>query len=243
MFLQRETVRQIQAAFDDSLGSSGLVMRVLEPARLGASAAAALDAAWRSVMGVEDAPARVLVVVNRGGAFWRHVNTRAREPIDTFSRALVERVLDRYAGRWRHLVVYPGDCPVSLQTVGAAAGLGVPSWLGLSIHPEWGSWFAFRALVLTSCPLPAGSVAPADDVCAGCSERPCVKACPVAAPGTPFGLSRCADFRLAASSPCRDRCAARYGCPVGASWRYPESLVGYLYRHSLDSLAAWRSRA
>ncbi len=233
-------LRLISERLGDGLERAGMVLRVLEPGRLDASTAAALLEAWELSGGSPSGPARVLVAANRGGSFWSHVDQEGDDPVDDASRRLVMELLERHAGGWEHRLVYPGDCPVSLQAVGRAAGLGAPSWLGVSIHPDWGTWFAFRALVLTGCPLPESPPGALTDVCAVCVERQCVRSCPVEAPGLTFDLARCVDSRLGVGSACSDRCAAREACPVGANWRYPRDLLSYLYRRSLGSLAAWR---
>ncbi len=238
--MQSDPLRLISERLGGGLERAGMVLRVLDPGRLDASTATALREAWERSGGDRSGPARVLVVANRGGSFWSGIDRRRDDPVDDASRRLVLDLLDRHAGGWDHRLLYPGDCPVSLQAVGRAAGLGAPSWLGVSIHPDWGTWFAFRALVLTGAPFPESPAEPTADLCTGCAAPPCVQACPVQAPGPGFQLDRCVDFRLAAGSACSDRCAAREACPVGADWRYPRDLVSYLYQRSLASLAAWR---
>ena len=235
-FDQNALLQQIADRFE----AGGLHLVVVDPDRLPVSLRGPLQAAWGvSRTGLS----RVLIVVNQGGRFWNLVDRCVSDPIDAFSRELSLSILGQIGGSWEYRLIYPGDCPVSLQALGRESGLGAGSWLGQSIHPEWGTWFAFRAVVLTSCPLPVSMEPPSPDSCADCPDRPCVTACPVSAPSVPFDLAGCVDQRLGDSEQCKATCIARLACPLGDGWRYPESLVGYLYRRSLDSVQRWRERS
>ena len=85
--------------------------------------------------------------------------------------------------RWRalgvaHAVYFPFDGAeplIPFQRLGRAAGLGGPGPLGLQIHPVFGPWWAYRALVVVDRALPPRP--PIGDGCAGC-DAPCVAACP-----------------------------------------------------------------
>lgn len=201
----------------------------------------AADAAARGLH--LDRPLSVVVIGNRGGRFWSSLvrdEIRADHPVDQYSRQVTEAALPALRPA-RSVLVYPGDCRFSLLALGHVLGWGAPSWLGVSIHPAFGTWFAYRAVVVTDAVLPRRVLDPGEDACAACPGHDCLAACPVDAPGPPghFALSRCIDYRLADASPCAERCLAREACPVGQGHRYPEDLVAHVYRRSLASIARW----
>ena len=120
--------------------------------------------------------------------------------------------------------------PIPFQRLGKAAGLPEPGPLGLQIHPLYGPWWAYRALVIVAVTLAAEP--PIAAPCAGC-PRPCVAACPVhAVTADGFVVDRCVDHRLSEPE-CRTSCAARMCCPVGATHQYPSTQVAFHMRASL----------
>lgn len=198
---------------------------------LAAARAAGLEPGERS--------ARVVVVGNDGGRFWNLMSPAERaepDPIDTYSAARVGSELAALGGD--SVLLYPGPCNFSLQALGAACGFGMPSYLGMSIDPSFGTWFAFRAVAVTTVELAASVRGVSTDVCADCVSRDCLAACPADAPGPPgrFDLDACIGYRLAGDSPCASDCLARRACPLGVAWQYPAGLMAHVYERSLDSI-------
>ena len=201
-----------------------------------------LDASLRNTLLELSGPfpdlARVVVVGNAGDGFWRHIDADASaDPVDTYSRSVTQKIIDSHLSGWNNRLLYPGDAAIPLQKIGAACGWARPSRLGISIDPGVGTWFAFRCVFVTSCPLPADAPASCPDVCSSC-DAPCVQQCPVSAPGAigAFDLDACVSNRLAPASPCAQQCLARLACPVGADYRYSDDAMRYFYRRSLDAL-------
>ena len=134
------------------------------------------------------APARsVMLVGNAGAGYWRHFSRwRASQPadlenpLDTWSRAVIGSVAERFAAR----VVMPNDRPYApfQQWAMRASGLR-PSPLGLLIHPEYGLWHAFRGALLFDRPLGWAPVEALPHPCGRCRQKPCLTACPVGAFG------------------------------------------------------------
>ena len=113
---------------------------------------------------------------------------------------------------------------IPFQRLGRALGLGGPGPLGLQIHPVFGPWWAYRALVVVDRDLAAGP--PIGDGCAGC-DAPCVAACPASAVArTGFAVAACHARRLAAA-PCRLSCAARIACIRGPEHRYTDGELAF----------------
>ncbi|KAA3632460.1 MAG: hypothetical protein DWQ08_03450, partial [Proteobacteria bacterium] len=226
----------------ESLASRGLgLLAVILVERLPASLRAAItENAVRAGLGGESNAWRVLVAGNIGGAFWNRITPAVRtadDPVDTYSASCLTEVFGDLHANSGLALIYPGICTFSLQQLGELCGWGVPSWLGISIHPEMGTWFAFRAVAVTDAPLAATTPAAAGDACLACRSRDCLEACPVDAPGRPgqFDLKACLSHRLSPASACATTCLARVACPVGASRRYTCEAIDYFYTKSLDS--------
>lgn len=182
--------------------------------------------------------ARGALVVGSGGpAFFDRFTRESLEladglpnPLDRFTRAVVEAAAAAalrplgvgYALRFPFLAGAGPHLP--FQRLGRAAGLGPPGPLGLQIHPVFGPWWAYRALVVVDTPLP--SLAAPGDGCAGC-PAPCVDACPAGAVRRAgFDVPACHARRLA-GEPCRSSCAARIACVRGPQHRYGDRQLAF----------------
>jgi epoxyqueuosine reductase len=127
----------------------------------------------------------------------------------------------------RHAVYFPFDGAeplIPFQRLGRAIGLGGPGPLGLQIHPVFGPWWAYRALVVVDRDVAARP--PIGDGCAGC-DAPCVGACPAhAVARAGFSVATCHARRLTAE-PCRLSCAARIACIRGPEHRYTDGELAF----------------
>jgi hypothetical protein len=89
----------------------------------------------------------------------------APDPLDRFTvacvRDIASEIFDDPAGAsWRVLFPFAQEPPVlPFQQLGRAAGLPAPGPLGLQIHPTYGPWWAYRALLLSAQPLPEAAKA------------------------------------------------------------------------------------
>ncbi len=152
----------------------------------------------------------------------------AANPLDRYTRRVIERAADDALDPLgaRRAVHFPFDTRplIPFQRLGRAAGLGEPGPLGLQIHPSYGPWWAYRALLIVDRALPASR--PPGDGCAGC-DAPCVAACPAAAVArSGFVVSACHARRLAAE-PCRTSCVARIACVRGPEYRYSDAELAF----------------
>jgi len=196
-----------------------------------------------------------LVVGSAGRAFFEGF-TRARvaapddrgpDPLDRYTRALVTEAARRALEPLgvAHVECFPflgeaaGGVVIPFQRLGRAAGLAASSPLGLQIHPVYGAWWAYRALVVVDAELPPG--APLSDSCAGC-PAPCVRACPAAAvQRTGFVVPACHGHRLV-SPPCHLSCAARLACIRGPEHRYSDEQLAFHMAASMPKRAPSPSR-
>jgi epoxyqueuosine reductase len=196
----------------------------------------------------------LIVIGNGGGEFWDGFRRccaaqlgffeRAPHPLDRYTVDVIERqvrpLLAR-AGVIGH-VLYPfrfeAD-PVSFVHLGAVAGLGARSRLGVLVHPEYGPWIAMRAAVLLESEVDPTPVAPFDP-CGTCTDQPCIGACPAAAiSDRGWDVPACTSHRLATEGNCADRCHARWHCAYGRAHRYPEDALAY---HQGRALTAMRTQ-
>lgn len=171
--------------------------------------------------------ARSVLVVASGGralfaAFRRSPEAqREPDPLDAFTRRVVEAAAEQLGGPWRALFAHErrGGVFADFVALGRAAGLGEPSRLGLLLHPVYGPWLSIRALILT--PRQRPETPPLADFapCRGC-PAPCGAACPggaVAPAG--FDVTACVATRRREPA-CGSRCAARRACVVGPQHAY-----------------------
>jgi len=183
---------------------------------------------------------QLLLIGNLGPTFWQHATAnglRGDHPLDAFTRTRVVAWLDRHFPGVRHEWLYPGERLVGLQSLGRLAGWHQPSPFMVGVHEAWGSWFAYRAVLLADTDLARTGPLAGASPCERCVDRPCVAACPPRALHDGFDLAACADWRLAPGSDCRDQCLARIACPVGTRHRYDSAQIAYHYARSLATLA------
>jgi len=208
--------------------------------------------------------ASLLMVGNSGPEFWsaslRSIYCEDANPVDAYATAAVLAALSRCSPQRRVRLLYPtADCVIPLQRLGQLAGWHQQSPLGTGIDPEWGLWFAYRALVLIN----AGWIATkprvqSTNVCAECSSQACLTACPASALTMDTGpnLRACAEYRIGgnASAPaenmaevkanattglCAETCLARCACPVAPEQRYSQDQLRHHYSRSLGALRRW----
>jgi len=184
---------------------------------------------------VEGAGGVVLIGDGGPGFFARFRDTApyasgVAHPLDDYTRgcvmAAVREVLGPLGLRFQVAFPFAGSDGVSslpFQRLGRAAGLPEPGPLGLQVHPEYGPWWAYRALVVLDVSLQAEP--PLLPWCPPC-DRPCVRGCAA----HPFGDRATASEGAFGSDVCGDGCGARLRCPVGREHAYPADQVAFHLR-------------
>ena len=244
-----------------SLDQAGLNMLAVMPASV-------LPETVSQAFSLNPATSSVLLIANQGPSMWQKLNRRAAESGIRTSDPVDDYVLDTVLEHGRavlpdqHLsVLYPrtrldSSLPhVPLQKLGTVAGWHHASPMGIGIHPEFGLWFAYRALVCVDMVFTPGVCVSgrwsalresgsqvvdntSESVCDTCETRACQSACPAGA--VTFGqlpdMARCSTFRLSENSPCASQCLARNACPVGGQSRYESEQTAHHYSLSLASL-------
>jgi epoxyqueuosine reductase len=190
--------------------------------------------------------AGALIVGSGGRAFFEAFSAApesrdgARHPLDRYTARVVSAAVGAAlsgAGA-RYALAYPFDADpvIPFQRLGRAAGLGGPGPLALQIHPVFGPWWAYRALIVLDRAPPPGTAPPLGDACAGC-PAPCVPACPAGAVrAAGFDVPAC-HARRSTAPDCRESCAARIACVRGPVHRYGDRQLAFHMRASLPRLA------
>lgn len=195
--------------------------------------------------GLEPRPdERQLILLGHAGRhLWDCVQAAGlpgEHPIDDYCRQTVARCFAEQLPGTAYRLAYPGAAPVGLQALGTLAGWHHPSPFMIGVDRRWGSWFAYRAVILCATDFAPTPVVDHGSPCTDCREPPCIAACPAGAAGTPFNLQACADERLHEDSPCAYGCLARNACPVGSAHRYDASQTRHSFALSLAMLRQWR---
>ena len=184
-----------------------------------------------------DTVLRLILIGNAGAAMWRAFAPFIDgdpNPLDRWTRRIVDPVADWLGAR----AVYPfDDPPPPIQRWAMQAERLRPSPLGILIHPQYGLWHAYRAVLVFHDGVESEHEAlqstpeetPAHP-CDSCIEKPCLKTCPVGAFSTAvYDLSACAPYLagIEGGSCTSGGCQARNACPVGREWRYTEAQIAF----------------
>jgi len=103
------------------------------------------------------------LIANAGTTFWAKLKATQSDwndcseaisnPVDYFSTLVTKQLLQLKGLASDAELLYPGTAPAPLILLGELANWSTPSPLGLGLHPRYGPWLAYRALVRTTSPL------------------------------------------------------------------------------------------
>jgi len=184
---------------------------------------------------------RQLILFGHGGTtLWnamRDEGITSANPIDDFSMLAVDRWFAAELPDHHYRILYPGGNPPGLQMLGQLAGWHHASPFMVGINETWGSWYAYRVLLLADTDLAPTSAQVTPSPCARCAGQPCRPACPAGAlPAEGFVLQKCLAYRRLPASACRTTCLARLACPVGSEHRYCAEQIHHSYSISLRDI-------
>ena len=183
---------------------------------------------------------QLILIGHAGKALWNSVKASgisSENPIDEFSVKAVEQWFSAHFANRMYAVIYPGDTPVGLQALGKIAGWHHASPLMIGIQQAWGTWYAYRVVVLADTDLPPTPVLNSESPCVNCLDKRCIVSCPAGAlAGSTFDLTKCVSYRKEASSRCKATCVARVSCPVGSEHRYDDEQLRHVYSNSLKMI-------
>ena len=181
-----------------------------------------------------------ILLANAGFEFWhslKQADIRGDHPVDQYSILLAKEYAQEYLNCEAQFL-YPSDYPISLREVGFRTGWSFTTPMGITIHPKYGTWYAYRALFLVETELPASQPLIADHPCESCVDKPCQTVCPSGAVQQigSFGLEQCARYRIEDDSPCSFQCLSRNRCPVGTEYQYVPEQMKYHYNRSRNTM-------
>ncbi len=191
--------------------------------------------------------ASALLVGQVGAANWPYFQAWSdgkspppENPLDTWSREIIEKVAADFAAR----AVFPSDKPyLPFQTWAMRAERLRPSPLGILIHPEYGLWHAYRGALLFDEFIPSPSPPDPGFPCDDCTGKPCLSACPAGAISpSRYDVPACVGHVAGpGGEDCKTAgCLARNACPAGARYRYADDVQAFHMRAFLaDNQPGW----
>ena len=202
----------------------------------------------QAIFDVVDLPAEIrsqlktesgqLILVGHGGRLlWERVQAAGQSssnPIDDFAVATIQRWFADFLPGQHYQILYPGDQIIGLQALGKLAGWHQPSPFMVGIDSEWGSWFAYRAVVLANTNFQPTLAVDRNRPCDSCPSKDCVINCPAGAlDDAEFSLNKCLAYRKLPDAKCHFTCLARVSCPVGSEHQYSAEQLHHTYSISL----------
>jgi hypothetical protein len=183
---------------------------------------------------------QLILIGHAGKTLWNAVKASgavSENPIDDFSVKTVEQWFSTHFAGNAHAVIYPGDGPVGLQALGKIAGWHHASPMMVGIQQAWGTWYAYRVVLLADTDLTPTKPVRSESPCDRCVDRICVASCPGGAlEGGTLALAKCVSYRKEPSSRCKATCVARVSCPVGIEHRYEDEQLSHVYSNSLKMI-------
>ena len=111
--------------------------------------------------------------------------------------------------------------PVAMQRLGAAIGFAAVSASHLSVHPTYGPWFSFRAVIMIDTPGPSQPPPPATLPC-NCSQQ-CAQKFSEAMAQTATANAHSIRAHW------KSWIAVRDACPTGTNYRFCDTQLAYHY--------------
>jgi len=183
---------------------------------------------------------QLLLLGHGGKRIWQSLQSAGMDsdnPVDDYSIQSVKTFLNHYYPQLPYQIIYPIYQGIALQKLGELAGWHHASPFMVGINKHWGSWFAYRAVVLLDSDFQLNRFKDLGNPCLTCKSKPCISNCPGKAldSGT-FNLSKCSDYRRRQNSFCRYNCLSRYHCPVAVEHRYSDEQIQYHYSVSMKMI-------
>ncbi|HSH04339.1 MAG TPA: hypothetical protein VLL52_17645 [Anaerolineae bacterium] len=139
----------------------------------------------------------LLLLAHAGTQLWTALQTahidltdHTTNPIDTYTQETIATYFRQQHPQHQYHLLYPQYQATPLMPLGQLAGWSHPTPLGLGIHPHYGLWYAYRAALVTTAPLPLTSPNTAPSPCLTCHHKPCLTACPPKPPTPPTSIGK-----------------------------------------------------
>lgn len=187
---------------------------------------------------IQDSSFSQLIILGHGGKkMWSELNKaniESENPVDDFSIKVATDYFRAQLPIHKFKIIYPGEDVIGLRVLGELAGWHHDSPFRIGVNREWGSWFAYRVVVLADTDYLPSEKWRDNSPCDACSEKPCISACPVDALSSgSLSLEKCIQYRKVDASLCANTCHSRCACNVGVQHRYTDEQLHYHYSVSL----------
>jgi len=182
------------------------------------------DAGFFYLGGFHPETQQTLVLVgNAGPAMWQKFTSNCNShttPLDEWTRQTIMHLASTIDAS----ALFPfDDPPHPFLSWAQKSGETFISPIGLSIHPAYGLWHAYRAALIFDGSITLPPVTATNSPCDNCAEKPCLTTCPVDA-FTPQGydVPGCIEHIKTTDEPdCYELgCRARRACPIGRNFHY-----------------------
>lgn len=163
-----------------------------------------------------------ILIGNAGPAMFRRFQREAGgATLDDWTKLTVDRLAQDIDAK----ALYPFSKPYHpFQHWARQCGIAHASPLALNIHPTYGLWHAYRALLTFTVQFDVPRNAPSRHPCETCVEKPCLSACPVSAFSTNgYDIAACTQHLHGENSCMESFCNSRLACPIGTAYRYEPS--------------------
>ena len=193
-----------------------------------------------SIIEKTQAYSQLLMIAHGGRKMWEVLQEHAissANPIDDFSQQIVQQYFKSELPQHKFKIVYPSPNAIGLTKLGALAGWHHESPFRIGVNKTWGSWFAYRVVVLADTDFEPHKNIETQSPCLSCVEKSCISACPAdALKSGSLSLNSCIDYRKKTASLCKNTCLSRVSCPVATQHRYTEEQVNYHYSVSMETI-------
>ena len=193
---------------------------------------------------------QLVLIGHVGKRLWQqvklwHSSIKSENPIDDFSDEAIQNYFEKHFSNDDFELVFPysnqsqksNSTPIGLQALGEVVGWHHSSPFRVGINEQWGSWFAYRAVVLVRSDFKTSETLKSVSPCHSCDTKPCESSCPPnALDNDEFNLKHCIDYRKLDDSLCKDRCIARMSCPVATEQQYELEQIQYHYSHTMNMI-------
>lgn len=183
---------------------------------------------------------QLILIGHAGRMLWQSLKASgivSENPIDDFTVQTMQHWFAECHAQNTCEIIYPGECAISLQRLGQLAGWHHATPFMVGIDREWGSWYAYRAVLLADTAFEPTKPVVSASPCKTCGDRVCIVNCPGAAlEGGHFDIGKCVSYRKQTGSSCKTTCLARISCPVGSIHRYSDEQIQHSYSVSMRAI-------
>lgn len=183
---------------------------------------------------------QLILIGHAGRKLWESVmasGANSEHPIDDFTVRTIGQWFAQCMTKNTYEILYPSQHPIGLQRLGKLAGWHHATPFMVGIDQKWGTWYAYRAVVLADTRFEPTRPIESAHPCQSCAQKACITNCPAGAlAGGKFDFDKCIGYRKLSDSSCKATCLARISCPVGSEHRYSDEQIRHTYTNSMRAI-------